>query len=82
MDSLLLTDGGILDARGEICNLPNNYGGGGLSSRLMGPQDRSDTLLICSVKYGDWTRKFVFSGNTSPWESLKDVSLWPSGISC
>jgi len=51
-------------------------------SRLLGPFDRSDTLVICSVKYGDWTGKFGFSVNSSLWESLKDVSLRPSGISC
>jgi hypothetical protein len=65
----------------SVSNFANNYRGT-VSSRLTGPPDRSDTLLIRSDKYGDWTGKFGFSGNTSPWESLKDVPLRPSGISC
>lgn len=64
-----------------VSNLANNYRGT-VSSRFLGPPDRSDMLLIRSVKDGDWTGKFGFSGNTSPCENLKDVPLRPSGISC
>jgi hypothetical protein len=41
----------------SVINFANNYRWT-VSSRLPGPHDRSDTLLIRSVKYGDWTEKF------------------------
>lgn len=65
----------------SVSNFTKNYREA-VSSRLPGPPDRTDTLLIRGVKYGDWTGKFGFPGNTSPSESLKDVPLRPSGISC